>query len=109
MIMNTPASNPSPSKPWSRFETIMTTQDFAPEGDKMYKNMGRFNDPKAPGYIARIDELLAAIPTIKDEQQLIQAYRELNRIFMQQQPTLPLVYRPDQFYEFSKKNWSNMP
>ena len=109
MIMNTPASNPSPSKPWSRFETIMTTQDFAPVGDKMYKNMGRFNDPNAPGYIARIDELLTQIPTITDEQQLITAYRELNRIYMQQQPTLPLVYRPDQFYEFSNKTWSNMP
>jgi len=107
LIMNTPASSPSPSKPWSRFEAIMTTQDFAAEGDKMYKNMGRFNDPKAPGYIPRIDELLATIPTMKDEAQLMQAYRELNVIFMEQQPTLPLVYRPDQFYEFSTRHWSN--
>jgi peptide/nickel transport system substrate-binding protein len=105
--MNTPASPPSPSKPWSRFETIMTTQDFAPEGEKIYKNMGRFNDPKAPGYLARIDQLLATIPTIKDEQELIKAYRELNVIFMQQQPTIPLMYRPDQFYEYSTRRWTN--
>jgi peptide/nickel transport system substrate-binding protein len=107
LIMNTPASPPSPSKPWSRFETIMTTQDFAPEGEKIYKNMGRFNDPKAPGYLARIDQLLATIPTIKDEQELIKAYRELNVIFMQQQPTIPLMYRPDQFYEYSTRRWTN--
>jgi peptide/nickel transport system substrate-binding protein len=107
LIMNTPASPPSPSKPWSRFETIMTTQDFAPEGEKIYKNMGRFNDPKGPGYIARIDQLLAAVPTIKDEQELIKAYRELNVIFMQQQPTIPLMYRPDQFYEYSTRHWTN--
>jgi peptide/nickel transport system substrate-binding protein len=107
LIMNTPASAPSPSKPWSRFETIMTTQDFAPEGEKVYKNMGRFNDPKSPGYIARVDQLLATIPNIKDEQELIKAYRELNVIFMQQQPTIPLMYRPDQFYEYSTRHWTN--
>jgi peptide/nickel transport system substrate-binding protein len=107
LIMNTPASPPSPSKPWSRFEVIMTTQDFAPEGEKRYKNMGRFNDPKAPGYIPRIDELLALIPTVKDEAELVKLYRELNVIFMQQQPTLPLGYRPDQFYEFSERHWQN--
>lgn len=107
LIMNTPASPPSPSKPWSRFETILTTQDFAPEGEKIYKNIGRFNDPKGPGYIARIDQLLAAIPIMKDEAELAKAYRELNVIFMQQQPTIPLMYRPDQFYEFSTRHWTN--
>ncbi len=109
LIMNTPSSAPSPSKPWSRFEILMTTQDFAPLGDKMYKNMGRFNDPKAPGYIPRIDELLTRIPSMTDEGELLAAYHELNVIFMQLQPDLPLVYRPDAFYEFSAKHWSNMP
>lgn len=107
LIMNTPASPPSPSKPWSRFETVLTTADFAPEGEKIYKNIGRFNDPKAPGYIARIDQLLNTIPNMKSEAELVAAYRELNIIFMQQQPTIPLMYRPDQFYEFSTRHWSN--
>ena len=106
MIMNTPASPPSPSKPWSRFEAIMTTKDFSPEGEKVTKNMGRFNDPKGPGYIARIDQLLDTIPTM-GEAERIAAYRELNVIFMQQQPTIPLMYRPDQFYEFSTRHWTN--
>jgi peptide/nickel transport system substrate-binding protein len=107
LIMNTPASPPSPSKPWLRFDTVMTTQDFAPEGTKIYKNLGRFNDPSAPGYIARIDHLLGAIPTIKDDAGRVTAYRELNVLFMQQQPTIPLMYRPDQFYEYSTKHWRN--
>jgi peptide/nickel transport system substrate-binding protein len=107
LIMNTPASPPSPSKPWSRFEAVMTTQDFAPEGQKILKNMGRFNDPKAPGYIARIDELLTTIPNIKDDAEKAKAYRELNVIFMQQQPSIPLMYRPDQYYEYSTRHWTN--
>jgi peptide/nickel transport system substrate-binding protein len=75
----------------------------------MYKNIGRFNDPQAPGYLPRIDELLAQIPTITDDDARLAAYRELNVLFMQQQPDLPLVYRPDTFYEFSIKHWSNLP
>ena len=28
---------------------------------------------------------------------------------MQYQPTIPLVYRPDQFYEVSIRHWDNFP
>jgi peptide/nickel transport system substrate-binding protein len=109
VIMFTPVGPPSPAQPWARFEFLMSTQDFAPQGEKMYKNMGRFNDPKAPGYLKRVDELLTQIPTLQDEAEVAKAYRELNVIFMQQQPTIPLVYRPDNFYEFSTRHWSNYP
>ena len=109
LIMHTPSTQPSPSKPWSRFEALLTTRDFVPLGQRMYKNIGRFNDPQAPGYLPRIDELLALIPTLTDDQARVTAYRELNVLFMQQQPDLPLVYRPDTFYEFSIKHWTNLP
>jgi peptide/nickel transport system substrate-binding protein len=109
LIMHTPSTQPSPSKPWSRFEALLTTRDFMPLGQRMYKNIGRFNDPSAPGYVPRIDELLALVPTLTDEAARIAAYRELNVLFMQLQPDLPLVYRPDTFYEFSIKHWSNLP
>lgn len=109
LIMHTPSTQPSPSKPWSRFEALLTTQDFAPLGQRMYKNIGRFNDPQAPGYLPRIDELLAQIPTLTDDAAQLAAYRELNASFMREQPDLPLVYRPDTFYEFSIKHWSNLP
>jgi peptide/nickel transport system substrate-binding protein len=46
---------------------------------------------------------------LKDEAALAQAYRELNVLFMQYQPTIPVVYRPDQFYEFSVRHWTNFP
>jgi peptide/nickel transport system substrate-binding protein len=109
LIMFTPVGPPSPAQPWARFEFLLTTQDFAPQGQKMYKNMGRFNNPQTSSYIKRIDELLATIPTMRDEAEVAKAYRELNVIFMQQQPTIPLVYRPDNFYEFSTRHWTNFP
>lgn len=110
LIMFTPSSNPSASKPWSRFEDVLTSNNWSPpKTDKMYKNMGRFNNPKGPNYVPRIDELIQKIPSLTKEEEIVAAYRELNRLFMQLQPTLPLVYRPDQFYEFSIKHWENFP
>jgi peptide/nickel transport system substrate-binding protein len=109
LIMITPASPPTPSKPWSRFDAVLSTKDFLKIGEKMYKNMGRFNDPNGPAYVKRFDELLNEIPKLKSEEELKVAYRELNVLYMQQQPTLPLVYRPDAFYEFNGKHWQNFP
>ena len=109
LLMNMPSPSPAPSKPWSRFEALLSTRDWAPEGQKMYNNQGRFNDPRAPGHITRITELLESIPGMPDGEGLVLAYRELNRLVMEQQPVLPLVYRPDQFYEFSERAWKGFP
>ncbi len=108
LLLNTPSPSPAPSKPWSRFEALLSTRDWAPEGQKMYNNQGRFNDPTRPAYIPRIDALLESIPNLEGDA-LVAAYRELNRLVMQEQPVLPLVYRPDQFYEFSEKVWTGFP
>jgi peptide/nickel transport system substrate-binding protein len=109
IIMFTPTPPPAPSKPWSRFDEVLSSSEWAPQGEKRYKNMGRFNNPKGPGYVARIDELLSQIPRIKDEAELIKAYRELNVLYMKNQPTIPLVYRPNQFYEFTEQHWKGWP
>jgi peptide/nickel transport system substrate-binding protein len=109
LIMSTPSPNPAPSKPWSRFETLLTAKEWAPQGEKMFKNQGRFNNPKSPDYVPRFEELLDRIPTLTDEHELADAYRELNRLFMQYQPSIPLEYRPDQFYEVSTRHWDNFP
>lgn len=109
LIMNTPTPPPSPSKPWSRFDVVLNSADWVPEGQKMYKNMGRFNNPKDAAYVARFDELMKEIPRIKDEAELIKAYRELNVLYMKHQPTIPVQYRADQYYEFTEKVWQGFP
>jgi peptide/nickel transport system substrate-binding protein len=109
LIMYNPSPQPSPSKPWSRFEFILTSKDWQPVGQKMFKNFGRFNNPNFPGYIARFDELIDLIPKLKDPVEIQKAYTELNRLYMQQQPVLPLVYRADSLYEFSTRMWQGFP
>ncbi len=109
LLMWTPASETSPAQPWDRFEFMLGNQGIAPIGQKMWRNYGRFNDPKDPNYVKRFDELLVEIPKLTDEAQRVTAYRELNKLFMEQQPTLPLVYRPEQFYQYSTAVWTQFP
>ena len=111
LIMHKPAASVSPSLPWSRFEAVMSSRNWVPVGgdNKMNENQGRYNQPGTKEYNPRVDELLKTIPTLEDEEKVAAAYRELNKIFMQDQPALPLCYLPEQFYEFSTKVWKNWP
>lgn len=109
LFMDTPAGTLSPSLPWSRFQSIMSARTWKPVGQRMTENFGRYNNPKAPGYNKTVDSLLRILPGFTDETAKMKAYRALNAIFMQDQPTLPLVYRPEYFYEFSIKEWTNFP
>lgn len=80
----------------------MSSKDFKPVGEEAFSNPGRFTDPTA-------DSLLELIPSLTDSTALKEAYRHLNRIFMEKIPVLPLMYRPSQFYQFSTKHWTNFP
>jgi len=111
LIMHKPASSVTPSLPWNRFEAVMSSRNWVPVGgdNKMNENQGRYNEPGSKEYNKAVDSLLKVIPTLEDDAALIAAYRELNKIFMQDQPALPLCYLPEQFYEFSTKAWKNWP
>ncbi|MBN1981165.1 MAG: hypothetical protein JW795_06515, partial [Chitinivibrionales bacterium] len=109
LFMDTPAGTLTPSMPWSRFNSIMSARSWKPVGERMTENYGRYNNPKAPGYNKKVDSLINVITWSTDENVKTKAYRMLNVIFMQDQPTLPLVYRPENFYEFSISTWGNMP
>jgi len=111
LIMHKPAASVTPSLPWNRFESVMSSRNWVPVGgdNKMNENQGRYNNPKDKAYNPRVDELLKKIPTLEKEEDLVAAYRELNKIFMKDQPSLPLCYLPEQFYEFSGKVWKGWP
>lgn len=109
LVMQKPVPSVTPSKPWSRFDAVMSSRNWKPEGEKMNENQGRYNNPNEGSYRKEVDELLRLIPTLTDEAEKVKAYRRLNVIFMEDMPTLPLAYLPEQFYEFSTKNWTNFP
>ncbi len=109
VLMQTPAAELSPASPLSRFEACMSSRDWVPIGEYMNENYGRYNGPDSKDHNPEVDSLISVIPTIEDEEELIRAYRKLNVIFMEDQPSVPLVYRPEQFYEFNTKYWTNYP
>ncbi len=109
IMMTLPTNSALPSMPWARFDAVMTSRNWRPEGERMNKNQGRYNNPNGPGYNRAVDSLLNLIPNLRDEVKIKEAYRALNVIFMREQPVIPLVYRPEQFYEFSVKHWDNFP
>jgi len=109
LFFDTPIAMLSKSTPWSRFEGVMSARNWKPVGQKMYENIGRWNDPNSENFIPQIDSLLHKIPLMESESEKKKAYTLLNRYFMEEQPTLPVLYRPEEYYEFSTKYWTNFP
>lgn len=109
LIMHKPTADVSPSLPWSRFNEVMSSRDWQPLGSWAGVNIGRYNQPGSPEYRPEVDSLLNIIPLLTDEQQKKEAYHELNKIFMEDQPAIPLTYLPEQYYEFSDRVWTNWP
>ncbi|MBO7383721.1 MAG: ABC transporter substrate-binding protein [Fibrobacter sp.] len=103
LAMKTQTAELSAATPWSRFEQIMgTIGGVKAVGEDAFSNQGRFKNENA-------NKLLAKIPTVTDEKELAAAYRDLNKIFMETVPVIPVMYRPTQYYQFSTKHWDNFP
>ena len=98
LIMHTPRSEQSASLPWSRFDAVLNSRDLVPLGVATWSNQGRFESEE-------ISRLLDMIPPLRDEAQIREAYRELNRLFMAKMPVIPIMYRPRQFNQFSTRFW----
>lgn len=109
LFFDTPASMLSRSTPWARLESVMSARNWKPIGQNMYENLGRWNQPNTDTFIPEIDSLLHAIPLLENFEEQKEAYTLLNRFYMQEQPTIPVLYRPEEYYEFSTKHWTNFP
>lgn len=102
LAMKTQTAELSAATPWNRFEQVMGSSSYKPVGEETFSNQGRYQNVAA-------DKLILEIPSITDEKKLAEAYRELNKIFMETIPVLPVMYRPTQYYQFSTKHWTNFP
>ena len=53
--------------------------------------------------------LRAAGPAASDDATKLEALTALDDIYRAEVPAFPLMYRPDEFFEFNASNWSNWP
>lgn len=92
-----------PISPRNRFQHVMDIRTVPPIGQQaIWQNWGRFEHPD----VARLlDEAAAAT----SPEELKRIYGELDRIFMEYVPAIPLMYRPSQFYQFNDTYWKNWP
>ncbi len=103
LLMNTPAGGLSPAHPWIRFRDVMDSRSVPGIGEgTAYWNWNRYHND-------RVAELLDTAAVSSDEAVLTEVYQELNRIFMQDVPMIPLEYRPWEFYEFNETVWTGFP
>ena len=102
LAMKTQTAELSAASPWNRFEQVMGSASYKPVGEETFANQGRYKNDDA-------DKLIQKIPALTDEKELTEAYRALNRIFMETIPVLPVMYRPTQYYQFSTRHWENFP
>jgi peptide/nickel transport system substrate-binding protein len=111
IIMRKPPVTVTASLPWNRLNAIMSSRNWRPVGDgnSMNENEGRYNNPNAANYNKRVDELLDIIPLLSNEDSLKTAYAELNNIFLDDQPVIPVCHLPEEYYQFSTKAWEGWP
>ncbi|HVO43583.1 MAG TPA: hypothetical protein VMT34_13210, partial [Aggregatilineales bacterium] len=91
-----------PSSPWQRFRDMLDSRNVADFGKEAFWDFGRFSDPKVADLLDKAGA--AADPTtVKD------VYNQLDKIFMDNVVGIPLMYRPDLFYEFNQTYWTGFP
>lgn len=89
--------------PWNRsYNTMFSDFGEMVEAERVFWNFGRFSNQRA-------DEILEQIPKVTDRDELIALYTELNIIYLNEVPTIGLMYRPSLFYTVNESVWTGFP
>jgi peptide/nickel transport system substrate-binding protein len=90
------------ASPWTRFRDAMDDRGVAPAGKTAYYNYNRFSHPDVPGLL---DQAAAA----NDDAARKTALSALEKIYREEVPVVPLMYRPLEFFNVNETNWTNFP
>ena len=101
LVMNG-ASGASAAGPWPRFRDVLDSRGVPQAGQTAFWNYGRYENPKVADLLDQA--AAAATPTAAKP-----FYAQLDDIFRQDIPVIPLMYRPQEFYTFDSEVWKNFP
>ncbi len=90
-----------PTMPWGRVRGLMSSE-FVGLASNWNGNWGQYTN-------ARVDELLALIPSESDQAKLKEYYTELVEIYLTEVPSFTLMYRPQSFHTVNESVWTNFP
>jgi peptide/nickel transport system substrate-binding protein len=88
----------SAAGPWRRFRDVLDNRGVAELGQPAFWNYNRYSNPNVGSLL---DQAASA-----DEAGQIELYSELDAIFMADVPAIPLMYRPEEFYEYNESHWT---
>jgi peptide/nickel transport system substrate-binding protein len=92
----------TPAAPWQRFRDMLDDRGVPDFGKTAFWDYGRFSNPD-------VAALLDKAASAADDATAKDAYDKLDKIFMDSVPGIPLMYRPQAFYEFNSKVWTGFP
>jgi len=95
-------SGATPASPWQRFRDTLDKRGVPDFGEAAFWNWNRFSHPDVP-------DLLDQAAAATDEETQRQLFSALDRIFLENIPVIPLMYRPLEFYEFNESVWTGFP
>ena len=96
------ASGVSIASPWTRFRDVLDDRGIAPIGKTAFANFTRFSHPD-------VAALLDSVGSAASDAELKEIYTKLDTIYREGIPVVPLMYRPNEFYEYNASNWTNFP
>ncbi|MET1005870.1 MAG: ABC transporter substrate-binding protein [Propionibacteriaceae bacterium] len=96
------ASGVSIASPWTRFRDVLDDRGIPPIGKTAFANFTRFKHPDVPA-------LLDSIGNATSDEELKGIYSKLDAIYREGIPVVPLMYRPNEFYQYNESNWTNFP
>jgi peptide/nickel transport system substrate-binding protein len=92
----------NPGSPWVRFRDALDDRGVPERGKRAFFNYGRFSDDQ-------VGALLDTAAAAKTDAEAKTAIAALDKIYRENIPVIPLMYRPLQFFEFNQSNWENFP
>jgi peptide/nickel transport system substrate-binding protein len=91
-----------PATPWQRMRDVLGSRGVPAPGKPAFWNYGRFKSAEA-------DKLLDKAAAELDDAKVKPLYAQLDKIFMQNAPMIPLMYRPVQFFSWNESHWTGFP
>jgi len=95
-------SGVNPATPWARFKDIMSQSEVQPIGKTTFANYGRWKNDT-------VEALLTEASQATDDTAKKAAYDKLDSLYRKEVPACPIMYRPDEFYEYNATNFFNWP
>lgn len=90
------------ASPWTRFNNMLNNQNMVGIGQTAFRNFGRWKNDQ-------VDAMLNRAAQAADDTTRTEVYAELDDLYRKEVPCVPLMYRPDEFWEYNATNFYNWP